>query len=94
MTTMVENHIREWVPAATISLEDLRESFCPHCLVDTVQVGPAPEGWPVSAEDFDEILKATGVEPEDYAVRGSCLQCIADGGSCCSLKHLNRWKKK
>ena len=23
----------------------------------------------------------------------ACLQCIADGGTCCSLAPLNRWKE-
>lgn len=24
---------------------------------------------------------------------GACLQCIADGGSCCSLLPLSRWER-
>ena len=24
--------------------------------------------------------------------QGSCLQCIADGGTCCSLSPWNRWR--
>jgi hypothetical protein len=22
---------------------------------------------------------------------GSCLQCLADGGTCCTLRHYTRW---
>lgn len=33
-----------------------------------------------------QVMGGTG------STAGACLQCIADGGTCCSLAPLNRWK--
>lgn len=40
-----------------------------------------------------QVLDDTGRAPAESTARGTCLQCIADGGTCCTLAAYNRWKE-
>jgi hypothetical protein len=63
-------------PDPTISAAQILEDFCPHCEARTVQV-----------------IGGTGLtnaNPEGEPHARGCLQCIADGGTCCSIQSLNR----
>lgn len=61
-------------PEPTISLEEVVVRACPHCDASTVQV---EGGSGIPADDDEKPTRA-------------CLQCIADGGTCCSLAPLDR----
>lgn len=39
-----------------------------------------------------QIVGGTGLFDSSISRATACLQCIADGGTCCSLASLNRWK--
>jgi hypothetical protein len=62
-------------PEPTIKTEDVVLAVCEHCQAETVQV---IGGSGLAHVDEGGVL--------DLA----CLQCIADGGTCCSLSPLNR----
>jgi hypothetical protein len=72
------------VPEITITEADLHFRFCGHCGQETMQVGEKPEDWP---EGPDDEWEPGGIS------KGHCLQCIADGGTCCSLRAFDRWKQ-
>ncbi len=64
-------------PAPTIRGTDICEDDCKHCAAVTVQV-----------------IGGAGLifSDEEGAKQGrACLQCIADGGTCCSLASLSRY---
>lgn len=63
-------------PKPTIEISMLVEDGCPHCGAKTVQV-TGGAGIVVSADEGTSFGRA-------------CLQCIADGGECCSLRSLDR----
>jgi hypothetical protein len=71
------------IPKLTIRLSHVKRRWCPHCGDVTVQVGPKPELWPSGPDD---VVAGNGAYQQ-----GTCLQCIADGGTCCSLARYNRW---
>jgi len=69
------------VPPPTIKIEKVAEADCPHCGAKTVQVAG---GSGISHPTFPGVLTRG-------FVNAACLQCIADGGNCCSLAPLNRY---
>ena len=73
----------ELPPAPTVAYAAVAVAHCEHCEADTVQVRG---GSGLRHPTFPGVLTRGFVD-------AACLQCIADGGSCCSLKPLNRWAK-
>ena len=70
-------------PDPTIRTGHVRKGYCPHCEAMTAQVGAPPATWPKRKANATQA----GVDYE----AGTCLQCIADGAVCCSLKRYSRW---
>lgn len=70
-------------PAPTILPDQIIQAQCAHC-------GPTDTGTM-------QVVGGQGLPPIDgestdptQALNRACLQCIADGGNCCSLAPLNR----
>lgn len=64
-------------PDPTIRAEQILEDHCPHCSTRTVQVIGG--------------IGLTNTDPEGAMHGRACLQCVADGGTCCTIMNLNRW---
>lgn len=55
-------------------------AWCEHCAAKTLQIkSPVQPGPDPNRVGGGQF--------------GTCLQCIADGGTCCTLRHLNRWPR-
>lgn len=65
-------------PEPTIKISDIVAMRCDHCQADTVQV--------IGGAGLSSVIEGAESPPSR-----ACLQCIADGGGCCTLKPLNRW---
>lgn len=66
---------------ATITLDNLVEQSCPHCQTATVQV----------SKETAAVMVPVPTEGDQAFVNQHCLQCIADGGTCCNLKDFTRY---
>lgn len=64
------------IPGPTIGIDDVTIGDCGHCHSKTVQVMGG---------------KGLIQTEEGRTTELACLQCIADGGNCCSLSPLNRY---
>lgn len=75
---MVTPQTTETRPDPTIVMDMVHVEECPHCESETVMVGD-PTPYKVKGKVMDDF---------------HCLQCIADGGDCCSLSEFNRFPEE
>ena len=69
------------MPGVTIYTTDAYKGDCPHCGTRTTLLrGGSGVPTPPAKQISSRPTKTS-----------ACLQCIADGGNCCSLAPLSRW---